>query len=220
MASPNPRMSTNSLFGKKDDTEDCLRNWSHELQIRLQYARLKVDHGWTRQTLSEVENLYFHHYPPRSLQNRSQVNSVLSDSCLNAAPKPTADPTGPVFTGPPHALASVGVHPREFSSAYPKSSNAIQVEETDARAKLSCSASICPKGAAMSSTLPSPAPRSYDRISPDSMVNLVTSDSPHHVVRPSGHIERLAQADIPPANPSLTYDAFWTSMTDSCLNRT
>ncbi|KDQ12427.1 hypothetical protein BOTBODRAFT_415933 [Botryobasidium botryosum FD-172 SS1] len=51
--------------------------------MRLQYARLKVDHGWvrsiifnqrvhqcsscrqTRQNLNEVENLYFHHYRSR-----------------------------------------------------------------------------------------------------------------------------------------------------------
>ncbi|KAG6918801.1 hypothetical protein DXG01_011553 [Tephrocybe rancida] len=29
--------------------------------MRLQYARLKVDHGWQKQNLNEVENLYFHH---------------------------------------------------------------------------------------------------------------------------------------------------------------
>ncbi|KAG8951211.1 hypothetical protein FRC04_006693 [Tulasnella sp. 424] len=33
--------------------------------MRLQYAKLKVDHGWTRQNLDEVENLYFHHYRDR-----------------------------------------------------------------------------------------------------------------------------------------------------------
>ncbi|KAF9516095.1 hypothetical protein BS47DRAFT_1484105 [Hydnum rufescens UP504] len=37
-----------------------------QLQTRLQYARLKVDHGWMRQNLNEVENLYFHHYRARS----------------------------------------------------------------------------------------------------------------------------------------------------------
>ncbi|KAI0341294.1 hypothetical protein BDW22DRAFT_1485310 [Trametopsis cervina] len=31
------------------------------LRLRLQYAKLKVDHGWQKQTLSEVENLYFRH---------------------------------------------------------------------------------------------------------------------------------------------------------------
>ncbi|KAJ7025591.1 hypothetical protein C8F04DRAFT_134137 [Mycena alexandri] len=30
-----------------------------QLQTRLQYARLKVDHGWQKQRLNEVENLYF-----------------------------------------------------------------------------------------------------------------------------------------------------------------
>ncbi|KXN80955.1 hypothetical protein AN958_06546 [Leucoagaricus sp. SymC.cos] len=34
---------------------------SRQLQMRLQYARLKVEHGWQRQNLNEVENLYFHH---------------------------------------------------------------------------------------------------------------------------------------------------------------
>ncbi|KAF5309863.1 hypothetical protein D9619_010507 [Psilocybe cf. subviscida] len=33
---------------------------SRQLQMRLQYARLKVEHGWQKQSLNEVENLYFH----------------------------------------------------------------------------------------------------------------------------------------------------------------
>ncbi|KAI0793700.1 hypothetical protein C8Q74DRAFT_526120 [Fomes fomentarius] len=34
---------------------------SSQLRLRLQYAKLKVEHGWQRQSLSEVENLYFRH---------------------------------------------------------------------------------------------------------------------------------------------------------------
>ncbi|KAI6132958.1 hypothetical protein EV401DRAFT_1915193 [Pisolithus croceorrhizus] len=34
---------------------------SKQLQMRLRYARLKVEYGWQRQSLNEVENLYFHH---------------------------------------------------------------------------------------------------------------------------------------------------------------
>ncbi|KAI0351923.1 hypothetical protein OH77DRAFT_1429245 [Trametes cingulata] len=34
---------------------------SGQLRLRLQYAKLKVEHGWQRQSLSEVENLYFRH---------------------------------------------------------------------------------------------------------------------------------------------------------------
>ncbi|CAE6461072.1 unnamed protein product [Rhizoctonia solani] len=33
---------------------------SRQLKTRLQFARLKVDYGWSRQSLNEVENLYFH----------------------------------------------------------------------------------------------------------------------------------------------------------------
>lgn len=32
---------------------------TRQLQTRLQYARLKVEHGWQKQNLNEVENLYF-----------------------------------------------------------------------------------------------------------------------------------------------------------------
>ncbi|KAF8650689.1 hypothetical protein AX16_005063 [Volvariella volvacea WC 439] len=38
---------------------------SRQLQMRLQYARLKVEHGWQRQNPYEVENLYFHHSQQR-----------------------------------------------------------------------------------------------------------------------------------------------------------
>ncbi|KAF8504196.1 hypothetical protein BU17DRAFT_101458 [Hysterangium stoloniferum] len=45
---------------------------SRQLQTRLQYARLKVDHGWQKQTLNEVENLYFHHYRARLPLRKTQ----------------------------------------------------------------------------------------------------------------------------------------------------
>ncbi|KAH9034988.1 hypothetical protein EDB85DRAFT_948421 [Lactarius pseudohatsudake] len=48
-------------------------NLSKQLQIRLQYARLKVEHGWKRQSLNEVENLYFHH---STLKGKSKARSV------------------------------------------------------------------------------------------------------------------------------------------------
>lgn len=41
---------------------------SKQLQMRLQYAKLKVEHGWQRQNLNEVENLYFHHSQVRGLR--------------------------------------------------------------------------------------------------------------------------------------------------------
>ncbi|KAG7095069.1 hypothetical protein E1B28_005859 [Marasmius oreades] len=42
---------------------------SRQLQLRLQYARLKVEHGWQNQNLNEVENLYFRHSHTRPRQS-------------------------------------------------------------------------------------------------------------------------------------------------------
>ncbi|KAF5364946.1 hypothetical protein D9758_008130 [Tetrapyrgos nigripes] len=48
---------------------------SKQLQLRLQYARLKVEHGWHKQNLNEVENLYFHHTNARSPEINTQTSS-------------------------------------------------------------------------------------------------------------------------------------------------
>ncbi|EJD52053.1 hypothetical protein AURDEDRAFT_181609 [Auricularia subglabra TFB-10046 SS5] len=48
---------------------------SRQLATSLQYAKLKVDHGWTGQNLNEVENLYSHYRrgprPPPLAQHRA-----------------------------------------------------------------------------------------------------------------------------------------------------
>ncbi|KAG9119591.1 hypothetical protein FRC07_005327 [Ceratobasidium sp. 392] len=56
---------------------------SRQLKTRLQFARLKVDYGWTRQSLNEVENLYFHlsrarptHQPPTARAEASVNNEA------------------------------------------------------------------------------------------------------------------------------------------------
>lgn len=43
-----------------EEQKSKANNLSKHLQLWLQYARLKVDHGWQRQSLNEVEVLYFH----------------------------------------------------------------------------------------------------------------------------------------------------------------
>ncbi|PPQ69261.1 hypothetical protein CVT24_000067 [Panaeolus cyanescens] len=48
-------------------------NMSRQLQLRLQYARLKVEHGWQRQNLNEVENLYFHNSQMRSTKQAPEM---------------------------------------------------------------------------------------------------------------------------------------------------
>ncbi|KAJ8517476.1 hypothetical protein ONZ45_g5332 [Pleurotus djamor] len=57
---------------------------SRQLQLRLQYAKLKIEHGWQKQSLNEVENLYFRH---------SQVHGPkpqnISAPVVATAPAPT-----------------------------------------------------------------------------------------------------------------------------------
>ncbi|KAI0372677.1 hypothetical protein BV20DRAFT_963731 [Pilatotrama ljubarskyi] len=81
---------------------------SGQLRLRLQYAKLKVEHGWQRQSLSEVENLYFRHthltrpYPVISPGGRRSSrtpssNGVLASNAAHQAlamsqPGPSHDP--------------------------------------------------------------------------------------------------------------------------------
>ncbi|KAJ7650691.1 hypothetical protein FB45DRAFT_1050593 [Roridomyces roridus] len=46
---------SNTQAVKKAKAQHLLR----QLQLRLQYAKLKVDRGWQKQQINEVENLYF-----------------------------------------------------------------------------------------------------------------------------------------------------------------
>ncbi|KAI0088952.1 hypothetical protein BDY19DRAFT_993761 [Irpex rosettiformis] len=65
------------LRRKKTTMERAKANYlCSQLRIRLQYAKLKVDHGWQKQTLNEVENLYFRH----SHTNRQHFNTVNVES--------------------------------------------------------------------------------------------------------------------------------------------
>ncbi|OSD00105.1 hypothetical protein PYCCODRAFT_1350006, partial [Trametes coccinea BRFM310] len=64
---------------------------SGQLRLRLQYAKLKVEHGWQRQSLSEVENLYFRHthltrpYPVISPGGRRNGRTASSNGVASSA---------------------------------------------------------------------------------------------------------------------------------------
>ncbi|KAI6014475.1 hypothetical protein PISMIDRAFT_672190 [Pisolithus microcarpus 441] len=54
--------------------------------MRLRYARLKVEYGWQRQSLNEVENLYFHHshlrtsrVPPPATVTKPHTTSIANE---------------------------------------------------------------------------------------------------------------------------------------------
>ncbi|KAG2339126.1 hypothetical protein BDR05DRAFT_968399 [Suillus weaverae] len=67
---------------------------SKQLQMRLQYAKLKVEHGWQRQNLNEVENLYFHHSQVRGLRPVVPAKTVPLLS-MNPLPPSTPVPEPP-----------------------------------------------------------------------------------------------------------------------------
>jgi len=86
--SPSPKKQQNA---EKPSGRAVLRTsnspyWAvaRQLQLRLQYARLKVEHGWQKQKLNEVENLYFHHCSSRDGHARGQQshNSKIADERL------------------------------------------------------------------------------------------------------------------------------------------
>ncbi|KAG8707357.1 hypothetical protein FRC09_001877 [Ceratobasidium sp. 395] len=72
---------------------------SRQLKTRLQFARLKVDYGWTRQSLNEVENLYFHlsrarpTYQPPAARTEGPVTSDVPIAGPSTPPTAVATPT-------------------------------------------------------------------------------------------------------------------------------
>ncbi|KAI9569324.1 hypothetical protein HD554DRAFT_604427 [Boletus coccyginus] len=69
IVTPGPQPSELEQKKKRQTLERAKANHlSKQLQMRLQYAKLKVEHGWQRQNLNEVENLYFHHSHLRNMR--------------------------------------------------------------------------------------------------------------------------------------------------------
>ncbi|GJE96367.1 hypothetical protein PsYK624_125620 [Phanerochaete sordida] len=96
-----------------------------QLRLRLQYAKLKVDHGWQRQNLNEVENLYFRHSQRRRLVEASSLYSASSSSLGSTPtlPYPTSarpqDSESAVSTQHPSDLpiSGAGTQPNKHSNA-------------------------------------------------------------------------------------------------------
>ncbi|GAC99712.1 hypothetical protein PHSY_007315 [Pseudozyma hubeiensis SY62] len=65
--------------------KEVLRELSKHLMTRLQYANFKVEHGWSKQSLSEVENLYYR-------QNQSGTSITASTAAPNARKSTSTSP--------------------------------------------------------------------------------------------------------------------------------
>ncbi|KAF4607628.1 WHI5/NRM1 family protein [Pleurotus pulmonarius] len=80
VSSPSPAMQVIEAEKKRKFTLERAKanHLSRQLQLRLQYAKLKVDHGWQKQSLNEVENLYFRHSHLHGQKSQASVAPLVS----------------------------------------------------------------------------------------------------------------------------------------------
>ncbi|KAI9513491.1 hypothetical protein F5148DRAFT_1372456 [Russula earlei] len=97
-------------------------NLSKQLQIRLQYARLKVEHGWQRQSLNEVENLYFRH---STLKGKSKAPAPSSSSSARPSSSLCAAISSPLTaSGPSPKAASASSRTTKGAKVAPEANQA------------------------------------------------------------------------------------------------
>ncbi|KAK0450287.1 uncharacterized protein EV420DRAFT_1750387 [Desarmillaria tabescens] len=189
---------------------------SRQLQMRLQYAKLKVEHGWTKQTLNEVENLYFHHSHVRGPR-----------------PVPTNEPT---------LILSDTPSPRQSSLSYRSNisrtstlvdldlptDNEVETTPDPMQASSVNSSFTPPPPPAVAPLQPSPFPpdstlsrprtQSPPSRSPVPTGKTQTKPWPSPTLTPKRQPAKLLSApDIygkgQQAGPALTYDSFWSKHT-------
>ncbi|KAJ7242943.1 hypothetical protein C8J57DRAFT_447190 [Mycena rebaudengoi] len=202
-----------------------------QLQLRLQYARLKVDHGWQKQRLNEVENLYFH-------QNKQGSTEVDKPPRQNG----TGYPSTALLTAPldPQLLASYQAQSDEPNSSLsfklgssalyhipttdddtlePSKRSVPSTPQKDQQMAGSSQPMVPPSGLFLRPVNPRPnlinpwlkvsTPRSNtDGIVSSSAAQQQGSSSPSN---DTTNQPRLAVKAAPPSNPALTYDSFWSS---------
>ncbi|KAF9235518.1 hypothetical protein BU15DRAFT_77923 [Melanogaster broomeanus] len=194
--------------------------------MRLQYAKLKVEYGWQRQNLNEVENLYFHHshlrnmrpsaaekaqsahitLVPAYLSERSPIESMAVEVNSNIQPS-TPSPLLQASKSLP--LGSIGSLP---PTSPPSQSQPEQCQNSDARPRPSSQPSSSVSYPAIQLELhpPSaqpatPVPAAPMSGPPSSISNSVTPTSTSTSV-PTTTLT-LATSTV----PTLTYDSFWST---------
>ncbi|KIO25557.1 hypothetical protein M407DRAFT_25154 [Tulasnella calospora MUT 4182] len=170
--------------------------------MRLQYAKLKVDHGWSRQNLDEVENLYFHHYRDRRPEPSHQQPKA-PQRRIGAAPFPSSS------TGA--STSHVQVEVSEPSGSQTRPAQPTSPTQATPRSTLKTQPTIVVDGAQEN---PGPLPIGYDpsvysvglntpssSLQPQSSTSTLatrTTSSPHPVVRTSHQGSRSHPYAFPP----------------------
>ncbi|KAJ6460971.1 hypothetical protein C8R45DRAFT_1108790 [Mycena sanguinolenta] len=195
-------------------------NLLRQLQLRLQYARLKVDHGWQKQRLNEVENLYFRQlkqsdspfkptYPTTALLSTPLDPQILAqsqpeDSGPNSSlsfklPAPSEAPEA-LANAPPNSTATPASHEHaNGGSQWPVSSVNQEAPQSG-----------------LSSQIPPPLPQglsSWVHDVPDPALAIVAPAVPVALTTPSQFLpsSRPQQASVPGPSAPLTYESFWSS---------
>ncbi|KAJ7083623.1 hypothetical protein B0H15DRAFT_932285 [Mycena belliarum] len=181
-------------------------NLVRQLQVRLQYARLKVDHGWQKQRLNEVENLYFRERKQSEGKPGNPGQPALPDTL---AARPEGVPLGSVF------------QPDAVGMEYLREDPGAPYEYGTLNAGASGSAAWQPEsaphaGPSTSTQTPGapPQPAHPGAASPWLQLGGHTIDghagSPASSATPSP--SKAPFAAMPPASRApLTYDSFWSS---------
>ncbi|KAG6840256.1 hypothetical protein C0991_007913 [Blastosporella zonata] len=92
---------------------------SRQLQMRLQYARLKVQYGWQKQNLNEVENLYFHHSHQRGPKPTTSPSTTDAQNEPHTAHTDTTSPT----SNSSHSSLSFKLGPSALSQSHTSDSH-------------------------------------------------------------------------------------------------
>ncbi|KAG7441418.1 uncharacterized protein BT62DRAFT_937186 [Guyanagaster necrorhizus] len=192
---------------------------SRQLQMRLQYAKLKVEHGWTKQTLNEVENLYFHHSHTRGPRPTAPTNQLLSESTLVLSDTPSPRQSSLSFKSNISRASTL------IDLDVPTD---IEVETTpDPTVHVSANSSFTPPPPAVAPLQPSPflpdsalsRPRTQSpSLSPVPTGKTQTKPWPSPTLTPKRQPAKLLSApDIygkgQQPGPVLTYDSFWSKHT-------
>ncbi|KAH7882888.1 hypothetical protein F5I97DRAFT_1930509 [Phlebopus sp. FC_14] len=177
---------------------------SKQLQMRLQYAKLKVEHGWQRQNLNEVENLYFHHSHLRSMRpstvTKAQSGNVaatsipivnLNGSAAVAAIAVDDNPTPRLPTIPTAPECSSGLF------AHPQTSKSPPVEN---RSPLSGST----PGGKSESSLATPSPHKQSRPEQADSSSQPLSDEFISATQPESQLSNAQKPTRPPSGFDLS----------------
>ncbi|KAJ6551688.1 hypothetical protein B0H19DRAFT_1158567 [Mycena capillaripes] len=209
-----------------------------QLQLRLQYAKLKVDHGWQKQRLIEVENLYFRqqkqsdstgkpNYPatallstpldPQILAQKPQLDEAGHNSSLSfklgssQAPQPPFDAPAVMMDG---------------ASAY-----SMGLPTPSEQANGSSQWDMPPEAGPSTQTTPYPRHDSntwtQQRLHDGAMympaipTPIVPQGSPSSAALASFATQSpsLSQNPFPPPTTALSYDSFWSSHSDSATGQ-